>query len=91
MIFSRRKLKVEWVGRGLVIVRTRGKVLHVGGEALLKHDPDYVIYARYITRWEDGTLITDDDRARVLDELIDEATKRGWKFVPDRGPGSFPA
>lgn len=58
----------------------RKKTLRVPGEALLAHDPDYLIYAQYITHWEDGTPISDEEIAEVLDRLVDEAAKRGWKF-----------
>jgi uncharacterized protein YeaC (DUF1315 family) len=75
---------IRWVNRGLVVVSVgkwpRKKTLHVGGEALLAHDPDYLIYARSITHWEDGTAISDEEKAEVLDRLIGEAAKRGWKF-----------
>jgi uncharacterized protein YeaC (DUF1315 family) len=58
---------IRWVNRGLVAVRVgkwpRKKTLHVGGEALLAHDPDYLIYARSITHWEDGTPISDEEKA----------------------------
>jgi hypothetical protein len=55
-------------------------VLHVGGEALLEHDPDFLIYAQYITHWEDGAPISDEEKTEVLDRVINEAAKRGWKF-----------
>jgi Immunity protein 74 len=71
---------ITWVNRGLVVVRDGGRILHVGGEALLERDPDYLVYARYITRWEDGTLISDEEKSDLLDRLVDEAAKRGWKF-----------
>jgi hypothetical protein len=70
---------ISWVNRGSVVVRVerwpRKKTLHVAGEALLAHDPDYLIYAEYITHWEDGTPISDEGKAEVLDRLIDEAAK----------------
>jgi Immunity protein 74 len=79
---------ISWVSRGLVIAKVgrwpRRKTLHVGGEWLLgdaPDDPDYVIYARYITHWQDGTPISDEEQAELLDRVVDEAAKRGWKFV----------
>jgi Immunity protein 74 len=71
---------ISWVDRGLVIVRSGDKTLHVGGEALLEGHPDFLIYARYINHWEDGTSISDEEKADVLDRLVEEAVKRGWKF-----------
>jgi hypothetical protein len=56
------------------------KTLHVGGEALLEGDPDYTIYADYITHWEDGTPLSEDEKAAILDDVVAEAARRGWKF-----------
>jgi Immunity protein 74 len=75
---------ISWVDRGSVIVSVgrwpRRKKLRVAGEYLLARDPDFLIYARYITHWEDGTAISDEEQADVLDRVVDEAAKRGWKF-----------
>lgn len=77
-------MEIRWVNRGLVVVTVGGRTLHVGGEALLNHDPDYVIYAESIRRWEDGTPIGDEEKAQVLEALIAEAAKRGWIFAIDQ-------
>ncbi len=81
-------MDISWVDRSLVVASVgrwpRKKTLHVGGEWLIgdaPDDPDFVIYARYITHWEAGTPISDEEQAEVLDRVIDEAAKRGWKFV----------
>jgi hypothetical protein len=78
---------ITWVNRGTVLARVgrwpRKKTLRVGGEWLIgdaPDDPDFVIYAQYITHWEDGTSISDEEKAEVLDKVIGEAAKRGWKF-----------
>jgi hypothetical protein len=75
---------ITWIDRGTVLASVgkwpRKKTLRVSGEALLAHDPDYLIYAGSITHWEDGTLISDEEKAEVLDRVIVEAAKRGWKF-----------
>ncbi len=77
-------MDINWVDRGSVMVRVgrwpRKKTLRVAGEALLAHDPDFLTYAQYITHWEDGTPISDEEKAEVLDRVIDEAAKQGWKF-----------
>lgn len=73
-------MKIEWKSPGLVIVRVNGRILRVGGEGLFDRDPDFVIYPSFITHWEGGSAITDEEKAAVLDELVDEAAKRGWKF-----------
>jgi hypothetical protein len=71
---------IAWVNRGLVIVRVGAGTLHVGGEALLDRDPDFLIYSRYITHWEDGSPISDEEKTEILDRLIEEAARRGWRF-----------
>jgi hypothetical protein len=82
-----KEVDIRWVNRGLVVVSVgkwpRKKTLQVGGEVLVGDepgDPDYLIYARSVTHWQDGTPISDEERAEVLDRLIGEAAKRGWKF-----------
>lgn len=77
-------MEITWVNRGLVILRVNNRTLHVKGEALIAGDPDFLIYAQYITRWEDGTPISDEQKAEVLDRLVDEASTRGWKFEIER-------
>jgi hypothetical protein len=73
-------MEIEWEEPGLVIVRVRGRVLRVGGESLFDRDPDFAIYPSFIGYWEDGSAISDEEKAAVLDDLVDEAAKRGWKF-----------
>jgi Immunity protein 74 len=75
-----RNIEITWVNRGLVIAHVDGRALRIGGEWLLEHDPDYMIYARSVTAWEDGTPLSEEERAELLDEVIDKASGRGWKF-----------
>jgi hypothetical protein len=51
----------------------------------LAHWPDisYVIYARWITAWDDGTALSDEERAELLNEVVDEAARRSWMFEID--------
>jgi hypothetical protein len=74
------RLELQWVNRGRVIARLGDRTVTVGGEALLEHDPDYMIYARYITAWDDGALLGEDEKARLLEQVVEEAARRGWKF-----------
>jgi hypothetical protein len=39
-----------------------------------------VIYARYITTWDDGATLGDEEQAELLDEVVDEAARPGCKF-----------
>lgn len=74
-------MEIEWVNRGLVTLRVGGRVLKVGGEALLEHDPDFLIYASYLTHWEDGSPLSGEQKTEILDRLVEEAARRGWRFA----------
>jgi hypothetical protein len=74
------RLELQWVNRGRVIARFGDRTVTVGGEALLEHDPDYMIYARYITAWDDGAPLGEDEKARLLEQVVEEAARRGWNF-----------
>ena len=64
-----------------VIAHIDGQVLRVGGEIVGDWpDTGYVIYARYITAWDDGRTLSNEEQAELLDEVVDEAALRGWKF-----------
>jgi hypothetical protein len=73
-------LDLRWVNRGRVIARVGDRTITVHGEALLAHNPDYMIYARYTTAWDDGALLGEDEKARLLDQVVEEAARLGWKF-----------
>jgi hypothetical protein len=74
-------VELEWKSRGTVMVQTRGKTLRVAGEALLERDPDFLIYPQYMTHWEDGSELGDDEKDEILREVIEAAAGRGWKFA----------
>lgn len=73
-------MQLDWVNRGLVVATINGRKIHIGGEALLAGDPDYVVYAGFITSWADGSPLTEEMKADILDEVVEEARRRGWKF-----------
>jgi hypothetical protein len=73
-------LELRWVNRGRVIARVGDRTVTVGGEALFEPDADYVIYAQYLTAWDDGALLGEDTKERLLDQVVEEAARRGWKF-----------
>jgi hypothetical protein len=74
-------MRLQWVNRGRVEAYVDDRMVVVGGEALLgRDDPDYVIFARTVTRWNDGAPIDMDDRADIIDRVIEAAADRGWKF-----------
>jgi SHS2 domain-containing protein len=39
-----------------------------------------VIYAAYIQQWDDGTPMPDEVKAATLDQIVQEAATRGWRF-----------
>jgi hypothetical protein len=58
--------------------------LRVGGEPIIEGPVHFVIYERYLTHWEDGTPIGDDEKAIVFDQMVDAALDRGWTFKIER-------
>jgi Immunity protein 74 len=73
-------VEIEWNHPHRVIVRVDGKALQVGGEGLFDRNPDFLIYPSSVTHWEDGSAITAGERGRLLEDLVAEAARRGWKF-----------
>jgi len=72
-------MEVEWISPWLVIARIGDRSIRVDGE-LVNHDPDFLIYARGVTSWDDGIQISESERAALLDEVVDAASRQGWKF-----------
>jgi hypothetical protein len=72
-------MELVWENRGLVRAKVGGREISVGGEAM-EGNPDFVIYAQYLKTWSDGTPLTEEERTEFLDDLLDEASRRGWKF-----------
>jgi hypothetical protein len=79
-----RKVELSWDMRAL-IADIGGRSIRIGGESF-GDSPDvtYGIYARWITAWDDGTTLSDEEQAQLLDEVADEAARRGWKVEVDR-------
>jgi len=73
-------MELTWVSRGWVIASLDGRTFEVGGEALLDRNPDLIIFPRSVSKWDDGTPIGELERADLLDQVIREAARRGWKF-----------
>ncbi len=77
---SKGNVELTWDMR-TVIVHSDGRTLRIGGETFGDWpDTSYVIYARWITAWDDGTTLSGEDQAELLNEVVDEAARRGWKF-----------
>lgn len=73
-------MELTWVNRGLVVVQDEGRIAHVGGEALVNEDPHFLVYARYLTHWADGTPLEGEAKDRFLGDLVEAAATRGWNF-----------
>lgn len=73
-------MEIEWNHPHRVIAHVDGKTLRVGGEGLFDRNPDFLIYPSSITHWEDGSAITAGEKRKVLEDLVAEAARRGWKF-----------
>lgn len=73
-------MQLRWVSRGRVYATVDGRTLLIAGEALLEGDPDYLIYPQYIKQWEDGSPLSEEEKNRILADVIAEAARQGWKF-----------
>jgi hypothetical protein len=79
-----RSVDLTWDKR-TVIAHVNGRTLRVGGEPMGDWpDTSYAIYTRSITAWDDGTPLNDEEQAELLDQIVNEATRRGWKFEIER-------
>jgi hypothetical protein len=70
---------IEHMSRSRLRQRVGGRTLTMDGEAYLPGhgSPDVVAYRSSMTRWDDGTPVTPDDRARIEDDLARSAAERG--------------
>jgi hypothetical protein len=73
-------LEISWEGRGRIVATIDNRKVVIPGETFLDHKPDYLIYAKYLTKWEDGTDITIERRREIIAAVVSEAEKRGWRF-----------
>jgi hypothetical protein len=71
---------ITWTDPHNIAVQTGGRHLHNSGEGLLGEDTGFVIYAACIQQWDDGTLMSDEEKAATLDQVVHEAATRGWRF-----------
>ena len=77
---SKRNVELTWDMR-TVIAHIDGRTLRIGGEVFGDWpDISYVIYARSITAWDDGTTLSNEEQAELLNEVVDGAARCGWKF-----------
>jgi hypothetical protein len=68
-------MEIEWVSPWLMIARIGDRSIRVEGE-VVNHNPDFLIYARGVTSWDDGTQISESERAALLDEVVDGVAAR---------------
>lgn len=73
-------VELIWESRGRIVAIIDGREVTIPGETFLEHDPDYVIYAKYLKLWGDGTPIAEDEKSSILTDVLGEAERRGWKF-----------
>ena len=73
-------MHITWIDPHNIAVQTGGRDLHISGEGLLGEAARFVIYAAYIKQWDDGTPMSDEVKAATLDQVVQEAATRGWRF-----------
>ncbi len=59
-----------------------GRPVTVEGEAYLPGhgSPDFVAYENTIERWDDGQVISDEQRQEILRQIAEEAERQGLKI-----------
>lgn len=73
-------MELEWNSRGKVTVTIDGRIVVIPGELLLEHNPDFLIYAKYLSSWQDGAPSASEEKEQLLAEVVAEAAARGWIF-----------
>ena len=76
-------VQLRWEGLHGLIAMIDGRWVRIPVENLLNDDPEFVVMPKYLTHWGDGTALTPEEKRMVLDEFVNEATRRGWKFEVD--------
>ena len=68
-----------------LVANIDGRVIRISGQSFGDWpNITYVIYARWITAWDGGTTLNDEEQAELLAEVVDQAARRGWKVEIDR-------
>ena len=73
-------MEIAWENLGRIVVTIGGRKVVIPGETFLDHKPDYLIYAKYLNKWEDGTDISVAEKQEIIATVVAEAEKRGWNF-----------
>jgi hypothetical protein len=66
--------------RGTLRVEVDGRTIYVGGELIAGETVDFVVYARSVKTWTDGTPLTDEEQAEFLDALVDAGMKCARRY-----------
>ena len=72
-------MDLTWMDPHNIAVQIDGRHLHISGEGL-GEDAGFVIYAASIHQWDDGTPMSGEVKAATLDQVVQEAATRGWRF-----------
>ena len=69
------------VTRGRIEAEINGRRISIQGEGYRPKpgsgDPDFVVFTPSITRWADGSAVTEQDLATILDDLRACASAKG--------------
>ncbi|WP_141731576.1 hypothetical protein [Oligoflexus tunisiensis] len=71
-MFFGKKYKVKLLGRSGMIYTEGGRSLSLVSEMLVDGDYDMVIHLSRASRWEDGTPLSDEDKAQIKSNIIKE-------------------
>jgi hypothetical protein len=76
---ERLQVEIQWAGKGWLIAKTEDRSIRIGGE-WYEGEPDFLIYARTVKSWDDGSPISESEKVELLDEVVDVAARQGWKL-----------
>ena len=62
-----------------------GRPVTVPGEMLvpMEGQPDFVVFSGMLKSWDDGTPISEDEKARILAAILEEAEKQRRRIAID--------
>lgn len=68
--------------RSTLHLEVGGRAVTLQGEALLpgKGNPEFIVYANTLERWDDGQMVTPLERRRILRAIEDEAALAGRRI-----------
>lgn len=73
------------LGRSKLHIVVDGRPVTVPGEMLvpMEGQPDFVVFSGMLKSWDDGTPISEDDKARIVAAILEEAERQRHRIAID--------